>query len=449
MSESTRSVERRAFLRSVGALTLGGAAGSLTLRVFGGPEAGALEDLAGSSTPPGTRVLVLVDMNGGNDDLSMLVPVDDPWYYDASYGHGGLAISPASVRPLAGISGYGLHPSLAWLASRANAAGDVAFVLGVGQTQTREFSHFVAEDNWRTCVVGSVEPTGFLGRFNDAVHGGSPVASVSLSGLHPSLVGRQVHVLGVPSVADFGVEASWQWEEDDAYWAAFAAMADQGLGGNLGAAANMIRQTLEAESVIRPAADPALNQGLEWGSLAWQMAQAAAMINAGVPCQTYVAHLGGFDTHDNQLTRQAEKLAEVDDALRVLFASLSPTRAEDVCVLLRSEFGRQVTANGSGGTDHGQAGTDILVGSPVTGGIYGEAPTLDPGGPTRPNRIWDARVPTTDFRRVFATVLTWLGKDSGLSEDVLGADYEELSVLSGGPPARVRLPAPSRRRQPA
>lgn len=446
----TRDLARRYFLRSMGTIALGGLGGGLVFRAFGGPGAGAIDGVLGDPLPTGTPILVLVDLNGGNDDLSTLVPIENAWYYDTTYGHGALAIPAASTRLPTGLAGFGLHPSLTWLAERWNTNRDVAFVLGVGQSESREFSHFVAEANWRSCVVGRPEPTGFLGRYNDRVHPGSSVAAISLSGLHPALVGSDVHVLGVPCVEEFGVNASWQWRDDGVYWGAYDQMADPNLTGNLGAAAHMIRQTLDAQATIRPAADPSLGAGLQWGSLAWQMAQAAMLINAGVPCQTYAGILGAFDTHDNQLEVQAAKLAEVDAALDLFFTAVSEERRADVCVLLHSEFGRQVTANGSAGTDHGQAGMDILVGAPVAGAVYGEAPTLDPGGPTRPNRIWDARIPTTDFRSVFATVMSWLGTDSGIAAEVLGRDFEEFPVFTGGPPQphpiRLRNPYVPRRR---
>lgn len=445
----TDELARRHFLRSLGTIALGGVGGGLVLRAFGGPGVGAIEGILGDPLPTGTPILVLVDINGGNDDLSTLVPIDDAWYYDKTYGHGTLAIPPASTRLPAGLPGYGLHPSLTWLAERWNTHHDVAFVLGVGQTETQEFSHFVSESNWRTCVIGRREPTGFLGRFNDRVHPGSLVAAISLAGLHPALVGHDTHVLGVPRVEEFGIQASWQWRNDDAYWGAYDQMAAAALTGNLGAASQMIRQTLDAQATIRPAAVPSLDAGLERGSLAWQLAQAAMLINAGVPCQTYAGVLDGFDTHTNQLTAQATQLSSVNTALDLFFRALSEQRRRDVCVLLHSEFGRQVTANGSGGTDHGQAGLNILVGPPVAGAAYGEAPTLDPGGPTRPNRIWDARIPTSDFRSVFATVLTWLGDDPGISSEVLGRNFEEFPVFKGGPPqrhpARLRNPSTPRR----
>src|SRR6202035_115172 len=87
--------------------------------------------------PAGTPILVLIDMQGGNDAVNMLIDASDPWYYDVSQGHGAIAVPEASILPLAGTS-YGLNPNMPWLASQWSAAGNVAFVLGPGENVVHE-----------------------------------------------------------------------------------------------------------------------------------------------------------------------------------------------------------------------------------------------------------------------------------------------------------------------
>jgi hypothetical protein len=126
---------------------------------------------------------------------------------------------------------------------------------------------------------------------------------------------------------------------------------------------------------------------------------------------------------------QAARFAELNSALAKFFSSLAGhARAADVFVMITSEFGRQVTANQSGGTDHGQSGMGIFIGSGVNRGVFGEAPTLDPGGPTRPNRIYDALKPTVDFRAMHFAALSRLS-DAATAQAVLRKPYPAIGVF--------------------
>jgi hypothetical protein len=181
----------------------------------------------------------------------------------------------------------------------------------------------------------------------------------------------------------------------------------------------------------------------EHSRIAQQLLQAALLIRAGIPCQTYSAAFGPFDSHGGQLAMQGDRLRELNEALSVFFAAIDASdRRGDVFVLIVSEFGRKVTANASDGTDHGQAGLAIFVGGGAGRGIYGEAPTLDPGGASRPNRIHDALRPVVDYRSLHATALARLARDGGgLAQAVLRGSFETLSLFSPADRARITAPA--------
>jgi hypothetical protein len=129
---------------------------------------------------------------------------------------------------------------------------------------------------------------------------------------------------------------------------------------------------------------------------------------------------------------QNARFNELNQGLTKFFAALAGhVRERDVFVLITSEFGRQCTVNDDLGTDHGQAGMAMFIGPGVKRGIYGLAPTLDPGGPTRPNRTNDAPKPTLDFRSVHATALARLAKgDANVADAVLRSHYEDLHLFS-------------------
>jgi uncharacterized protein (DUF1501 family) len=136
-----------------------------------------------------------------------------------------------------------------------------------------------------------------------------------------------------------------------------------------------------------------------------------------------VAHvrIGGFDTHAAQLPDHEVLLRDTADSMLAFHRDLQAHgRDRDVVMMTWSEFGRRVTENGSGGTDHGSAGAMFLAGTPVAGGLYGERPSLT--DLDRENFRF-----TTDFRQVYATVLEgWLGAPA---EIVLNGRFEQLPLL--------------------
>lgn len=428
-----RPVDRRWFLKALGSVAVSTALGPVLLDAFGSEAAarvlrlGALDE----TLPVGTPICVLVTLDGGNDSLNTLVPVNDPWYYDPVYGHGALALGPAVTLGLTG-TGYRLHGALTWLADRWNTVGDVAFVQGVGENVVHNFSHFDATKYWQTADLSLLEPRGWMGRYNDLVRPGSPLASISLSERRLETVGQSGPVLVVTDTSLFSYAVHWYGAAS--FRAGLDLMATVPAEGVRGQAARLIATTFAASERVRGATDPTITAG-EHPRITQNLLQAALLIRAGIPCQTYATAFGPFDSHSDQPTMQRDRLTELNDALQHFFAALETSeRRNDVFVMIVSEFGRQVTGNASDGTDHGQAGLAVLVGAGVRGGLYGEAPTLDPGGPSRPNRVHDALRPTLDFRSLHAMALTRLGRDAGLTRAVLGADYEDLHVFATAPP---------------
>ena len=131
---------------------------------------------------------------------------------------------------------------------------------------------------------------------------------------------------------------------------------------------------------------------------------------------------GGYDTHSSQLGDQEKLLAELDDSLDAFYRDLvEHGQDQRVVVMTYSEFGRRVEDNGSGGTDHGSAGPMFVLGSRVTGGLFGTPPSLtdlDPDGNLKF---------TTDFRQVYASILAnWIDADPN---PVLKGNYPTLSFL--------------------
>jgi uncharacterized protein (DUF1501 family) len=428
-----KSIDRRNFMKTIGGLVVATAAGPVVLDVLspnGASSANA--DVLGDTLPVGTPICLTIALDGGNDHLNTLVPVSDPWYFDRTYGHGALALDPATTLPLNGLSQYRLNRALPFIADRWNQTGDVAFVLGVGEQNKRNFSHFESMEYWQTADTTLLEPTGWLGRYNDMRRPASPLATVSLGGLRKEAQGATAPALVVSDLSRFAY--TLPPVDQSLFKTSLSRMATVSGGGFVQEASRLISSTFDVATRVQGANDPSLMVGGPFGDLTNQLLQAAMLIRAGLPCQTYTVGFGPFDSHNDQANMQTARFEELNAALGKFFTALAGhARASDVFVMITSEFGRQVTANQSGGTDHGQGGMGIFIGSGVNRGVFGEPPTLDPGGPTRPNRIYDALKPTVDFRAMHFAALSRLS-DPATAQAVLRAAYPAIGVF-GPPPA--------------
>ncbi len=421
------AIDRRTFLARGGNLTLLALGAAIGMETLSPRERAAAAELV-RATPPlpsGTPILVMIDLQGGNDATNMLINPNDPWYYDTNQGHGSVAIAPANLLSLAGTS-YALHPSMPWTAARFANQGDVAFIRGPGENVVHEFSHFAAMHYRQVATFNSSVATGWLGRLNDRVALNNPFASISTQGVHPALVGNSTSVLSVPNVQYFNFDVGWQWE--DSWLTAWQAMAGPGwpLGTMSRRAETSLHGVFEAQSTVYAAWDASVDSTFASTDVAQQLDQVAMMIRANVPCRTYVVSFGGFDTHGSENSAELDLFGQLDTALSEFFASINgATRANDVFIYMSSEFGRQQTANDSGGCDHGQAGTDILIGPRVKGGLYGQTPDTAPSA-----RLDDALVPTVDFRSVYATILEHMTNSASLSSDLLFGTFENLGCFA-------------------
>jgi uncharacterized protein (DUF1501 family) len=435
------STSRRRFLVQLGAAAAAGASTPLWVEMLqqgGLPFAWGLGE--SDVLPTGTPICVHIAMDGGNDYLNTLVPVEDGWYLSSAAGHGAIALSPTETLALNGNSTYRLHSSLPWLANRWNTVGDVGFALGVGNL-TENFSHFDSMKYWQTARLDVLGKTGWLGRYADAVRPQNPLASVSISDLRAEAVGASAPSLVVQDCAGFSYEAGWL--NSDVYLNSTKQMATIPGTTKLADVARMMGTTFQVSTRITAADDP--NQTGEtsgYNNLSWiakQMVQAALLIKSGIPAQSYTMGYGPFDSHSDQKQLQVDRFNELNEALSKFFAILSGhARQNDVFVLITSEFGRQGTANHDGGTDHGQAGMAMFVGAGVRKGVFGQAPALDPA-----TRTYDALTPTIDFRSVHATALNRLAKgDASVANSVLGGHFEDLGVFTAPPPPTTTTTVP-------
>jgi len=396
-------IDRRRFL-SVGALTA-------TVPGFLSQTGHVLAD--DKSLANKERVLVVVQLAGGNDGLNTLVPYRDEAYYKARP-----KIGIPRTQSLKITDDFALHPETGELRTLYD-AGELTIVTNVGYPNPNR-SHFRATEIWETAYPDKPVHTGWIGRYFDAECRGIPSPMLGLQlGENPAMTfshpkGRAV-TLTNPSL--------FKW--DDATGKAMERLNRVGPTDNpqLDFLQRTGNDTLSLSRKIQDALKDG-KSGAEYApfNFSQSLKVVAQMIAAEVPTRVYYVSLGGFDTHTTQTGRHAGLLQELSQGISSFVADLKALGHLDrTLVMTFSEFGRRVAENEQQGTDHGTAGVMFLAGGGVKAGVHGTRPDLsdlDDG---------DLKF-QIDFRSVYAAVLKdWLGADA---KKVLGIDVKPLPVIS-------------------
>ena len=385
------TVTRRKFLQlTSGAVAVGATAPLLSMNEI----AQAAID---RPLPPGTPILVVVTLYGGNDGLNTVIPFTDPIYF--------------SSRPQISYKAETLLPLDAELALNPAMKGvkalwdqkKVAIIRGVGYPDP-DRSHFSSMAKWQTASPARHINTGWLGRWVDSQEE-DPMLAISLgSVLPPMLAGAKRSGSALPigglvipkgALATECLQLSKPARRDTKLMAAAATSMR-----NLFSVSTNVQPVLKSPAPVSPDL-PTTNGGNAGGdsNLAQQLDVVAKLIAVGSPTKVWSVSLGGFDTHANEANAQAALLGVVSDSLSRFMGQLkATTRSNDVTIMVYSEFGRRVVGNGSEGTDHGTSGPMFLIGNSVKGGFYGDQPSLK-------NLVKGDLAVTTDFRDVYATVL--------------------------------------------
>lgn len=372
-------------------------------------------DFAG--TPP--RTLVLVQLTGGNDGLSTLVPFGDDIY---NRERNATRIEGKDVHRLGDYCG--LHPALGGLRGIFD-RGELAVVQGAGYPDPIR-SHFKSMDVWHTASSrGRSSGEGWIGKLCDAAWTADHTAElvVHVGGLAPYSVYSTTH----PAVS-FEAPASYKWvasSEEDAQAYKRVGGSDAPAKGSETVLARLRGVLTDAVAssmrVRRAVAEYVPRKEYPDQDLARNLRVAAALIQAQIGTRVISLELDGFDTHDNQRTRHDALMRQLDAGLTAFLDDMRGTTAGDeTLVVVFSEFGRRLKENGSRGTDHGVAAPMFVAGTRVAGGLIGRYPSLD-------QLDEGDLVHTADFRSVYGTVVErWFGADQAR---VLGAKYPLLPFV--------------------
>jgi len=410
------TIDRREFLgRSVGLVTI-----SALVPRFGIAGARFFEE---SVEAAADRVLVVLELAGGNDGLNTVIPYTDALYLTH---RARIGVPAAGVLDLDGR--LGLNPVMGSMKSLWD-AGRVAVVQGVSYPSPN-LSHFTSRDIWHTADPRLAERRGWLGRYADAnlAGTGNSLSACAISQSLPrtllsdSVVIPSFTSLNAYSFVTDGANPGDSQNQVNAFVSQNSLQYETTTG--LDRVGSTARDAQRSSVQLRQLA-AGYTPGATYPatSLGNALRLCAQIIVGGVGTQILYVTYGGFDNHSNQRADHDTLLRNVSDAIKAFFDDLDAKNASrNVLMMTWSEFGRRVPENGSLGTDHGTAGVQFLIGGAANRGIYGERPNLaalDRNG----NLSWQI-----DFRSYYGTVLQdWMRADAA---GILGAGYPNLGCVN-------------------
>ena len=364
------------------------------------------------------RIVVLVNLQGGNDGLNCIVPFGNPNYYRLRP-----TIGVAQSDVLAIDNQLGFNPNMKSLKGMYD-KGMVAVVQGVGYPNP-DHSHFRSTEIWQTAAPEKYEHTGWLGRYLDSaglpkdnLFNGVAIAQV----LPEAMIGNKVDVPAIAQLGGYGLASDRNLQARHTF--------TQLVNDNrFPFSSPYLSHVAEIEDHAQRGSEelPKLVAGYKTDAsypatpLGRSLALAAQIAGSNIGTRVLYVQHGSFDTHVSQKGTQDRLLGEFSDAIAAFYDDLTAHgNADRVLTVTFSEFGRRIEENGSRGTDHGEASPLFLIGGGVKGGLYGTHPDL--GQANMGNLAF-----TTDFRSVYATVLErWLGRPS---QAILNGSFPTITAL--------------------
>ena len=402
---------RRDLLRA-GMYGVGVTAGSALRMSLFGQAAAALAQEANSNG----RILVVLELSGGNDGLNTLVPYGD----DAYYKHRpNLGIPRKQLRVIDDHFGF-VHGMAGF--ERLYKSGKLAVVHGCGY-ENPSFSHFTSMAYWHTAAPNSGEAYGWVGRLADAMAPTAPPNFLVDIDTHQSLAVRSR--LHVPVVFDDPNKFTREVFAEERP-VSDAPVPDVNVTNPSQRYLLDIARSARSSSALVREAWAKYHSPIDYGIVPLDLPKVAALIQAGMPTRLYYTSYrnNAFDTHVFQADVHQRLLTYASDSVAAFLTDIERIgRADDVVVMVFSEFGRRVPENVNLGTDHGTANLMFVAGKKVKGGQYGKISSLtnlDAG---------DNLVFTTDFRRVYATMISsWLGYRD--THTLLKGDFQPFDIFA-------------------
>ncbi|MBS1771775.1 MAG: DUF1501 domain-containing protein [Bacteroidetes bacterium] len=425
-------MKRRDFLKVAPAASLAFTMNGLPISTYA--EHPLLALLAKQTAATG-RVMVLIQLNGGNDGLNMVIPLDK--YSELSNARSNILIPQNAVLALNDTTLTGLHPAMTGIRDMYN-NGWANITQGVSYPNPN-FSHFRATDIWMSgSDSNQYVDSGWLGRYLDNKYPNfpngypnstmpDPLAIQIGSGVSTVVQGSNVSLgMAISSVSSFYNIINNYVDPAPATQA----------GHELTFIRYVIQQTQTYNAVIQNAANKATNVSTLYptgNSLADQLKIVARLVAGGLQTPVYIVSMGSFDTHsaqtdstDHTIGSHANLLKQLSDAVYAFYDDLTKLGYfQYVAAMTVSEFGRRIASNASGGTDHGSAAPVMVFGSEVNPGLLGSNPVLPANATVNDN------VPMqNDYRQIYAAVLAdWFQLPQTDVDSILMKNYTALPIF--------------------
>lgn len=428
-------MKRRSFIKTaVPAAVIPSLLGGFSFEALGANA--WLSALTGANTET-DHVLVLIQLNGGNDGLNTVIPIDQ--YSNLANARSNIILPENKILPLSGFEATGLHPAMTGLKTLFD-EGKLCVLQSVGYPSPN-YSHFRATDIWLTASDSNqVLPSGWAGRYLTEEYPNFPVGYPNVT--MPDPLAIQIGSVVSPGLQGPGANMGMAISDPNNFYNLINGVQDVAPNTPAGKELTYIRQvtqqTQQFAAVIKAAAAK-VSQQVPYpssNSLADQLKIVSRLIAGGLKTRIYMVSIGGFDTHAGQVDAMqteagfhANLLKKVSDAIKAFQDDLTFLNVADRVVgMTFSEFGRRIKSNSSGGTDHGAAAPMFVFGEPVKGGVLGTNPII--GATVNEN----ANLPMQhDFRSVYASLLEdWFCVPSSTLHNVMLKDFQPLDLIKSG-----------------
>ena len=420
-------MKRRSFLQSSSFISIPMLLNGLPLSAVG---KNAMFDLVDEDND---KVLVLIQLNGGNDGLNTIIPLD---HYDLLANvRSNIIIPENQILKIDDENGF--HPSLGELQSIYD-DGKMTLIKDVGYPNQNR-SHFRSLDIWTSGSPADESwTTGWLGRYMEDLAPEYPEGYPNEDNPDPFAltIGSSVSETCQGTISNFSLAIADPISLNALSVSGDTMPPDNPYGKELEFIRTTIAQSNAYGSVITEAADKGntLSNLYPESNLASQLRNIALLISGGLKTKVYIANLGGFDTHANQVEAgdvrvgdHATLLTTISEAVAAFQDDLSQLGLEEKVVTMTfSEFGRRIRSNVSLGTDHGSAAPMMVFGSCVNAGILGNKTAL----PDNPSQS-DGVPFQFDFRDIYGSLLMdWFGVEEGQVRQILHDDFVYVPIVS-------------------
>ena len=427
-------MRRRDFLRNTvpAGVMLPSLINGMTVKAFGA-ESLLMQGLFPATTDT-DHVLVIVQLNGGNDGLNTVIPIE--YFPNYIRARSNMYIPQQNVLSLSGTDKVGLHPAMTGMQAMYN-DGKMSVIHSVGYPQPN-FSHFRATDIWMSASDSrEVVNSGWTGRYLNYEYPNFPNGYPNSS--MPDPLAIQIGSTTSLALQGPAVSMGMSISNPSNFYNLIAGVQDPAPNTPAGKELTYIRkvaqQTTAYAEVIKTASAKVTQQA-EYpnNSLAAQLKIVARLIAGGLKTRIYMVSYGGFDTHSAQVNStdhttgaHANLLKNVSDSIKAFQDDLKLQKVEDrVLGMTFSEFGRRIKSNGSTGTDHGSAAPMFVFGKNVDAGVIGDTPNIPVTASFNDNLPFQY-----DFRSVYATILNkWLCVDGDDLEQIMLKNFQLLPIVN-------------------